>query len=272
VSTIRVVSFDGTFEGWRTAARAMLQREWSPDVVLWQSALEAQQSLLDDRISAGPQGDNSPDTRRRVPKRFVELAQAAACYRHPERWSLLYRVLWRLTHGEPLLLDILVDPDVHRLAIMERAIRRDVHKMKAFVRFRLVDDGETEGGRYVAWFAPAHEIVERAAPFFVTRFMSMAWSILTPDRSIHWDRDELVVGPGIPRSEAPKDDALEELWRTYYANIFNPTRVKTRAMRSEMPKKYWVNLPEAGLIPGLVQGAPARVKEMIERERQRNNR
>ena len=38
---------------------------------------------------------------------------------------------------------------------MERAVRRDVHKMHAFVRFRAVDDGdERADGRYVAWFEP----------------------------------------------------------------------------------------------------------------------
>jgi hypothetical protein len=77
----------------------------------------------------------------------------------------------------------------------------------------------------------------------------------------------LHFGPGIPRSEAPAPDALEDLWRTYYASTFNPARLKTTAMRAEMPKKYWSNLPEASLIPRLVQEAPARVEEMIERAR-----
>ena len=37
-------------------------------------------------------------------------------------------------------------------------------------------------------------------------------------------------------------------------------------MRTEMPKKYWANLPEAATIPGLLQNAPARTREMLERE------
>jgi DNA polymerase len=49
-------------------------------------------------------------------------------------------VLWRLTHGEPKLLEIIVDPDVHELSRMDKAVRHDVHKMRAFVRFRRVTE------------------------------------------------------------------------------------------------------------------------------------
>ncbi|HEY6631679.1 MAG TPA: UdgX family uracil-DNA binding protein, partial [Rhizobiaceae bacterium] len=55
----------------------------------------------------------------------------------------------------------------------------------------------------------------------------------------------------------------EELWLTYYENIFNPARLKTKAMQKEMPRKYWRNLPEAPLIAGMVAGADAAAREMI---------
>ena len=45
---------------------------------------------------------------------------------------------------------------------MEKAVRRDIHKMRAFVRFRKIGEGDDE--RYVAWFEPEHFIVERNAP------------------------------------------------------------------------------------------------------------
>ena len=41
------------------------------------------------------------------------------------------------------------------------------------------------GERFVAWFEPKHFILEAAAGFFVERFRSQAWSILTPIGSAH---------------------------------------------------------------------------------------
>ncbi len=74
----------------------------------------------------------------RVPKEFLPLARKASFHRDERRWALLYRVLWRLTHGEPKLLEIASDPDVISLAALEHGVRREVHKMHAFVRFREV--------------------------------------------------------------------------------------------------------------------------------------
>ena len=46
----------------------------------------------------------------------------------------------------------------------------------------------------------------------------------------------------------PSGDPAEELWRKYYASIFNPARLKVGAMLKEMPRKYWKNMPETALI------------------------
>jgi DNA polymerase len=55
---------------------------------------------------------------------------------------------------------------------------------------------------------------------------------------------------------------LEDLWRTYYASIFNPARAKPRAMRKEMPARYWPAMPETDLIPQLLRSANSRVETM----------
>jgi len=148
-------------------------------------------------------------------------------------------------------------------------VRRDVHKMRAFVRFR--EAADDDGPRYVAFFEPEHHIVRANAAFFVNRFAAMRWSILTPEVSIHWDGTTLTEGPGATRADAPEGDPTEEVWKTYYSSIFNPARVKVGAMLKEMPRKYWRNMPETALVPGLIAGAQARESGMIETARARPN-
>jgi len=94
--------------------------------------------------------------------------------------------------------------------------------------------------------------------------MHMHWSIVTPAESAHWDGHLLKFGPGGLRSEGPAQDAFEPLWRTYFASIFNPARLMEDAMLSEMPVKYWKNMPEAELIHELVQNAGVRTGAMLE--------
>jgi DNA polymerase len=143
---------------------------------------------------------------------------------------------------------------------MERAVSRDAHKAKAFVRFRRIDG--VDGDEYVAWHRPDHRILKLVAPFFSRRFPEMHWSILTPEESVLWDGQELHYGPGVPSSEAPDEDALEDLWRTYYGSVFNPARIKVKTMKREMPVRHWATLPETRVIPQLLEEAPTRVAAM----------
>ena len=200
-----------------------------------------------------------------MPRDFPALAETVIRHRDPERFALLHSLLHRL-QSERALLDIATDPEVARAGAMAKAVRRDAHKMHAFVRFR--ERASADGARFVAWYEPDHHILRAEADFFVRRFASMRWSILTPLLSAHWDGDPggaVAFGPGARRTDAPPEDAAEELWRTYFANIFNPARMKPDAMRAEMPKKFWHNLPEARDIPRLMAEAPARVAAMVAR-------
>jgi DNA polymerase len=221
-----------------------------------------QRSLFGELDDAKNTGGSCVPQPQRVPKHFVTLAEVVACHRDPQRWSTLYCVLWRVTHGEPSLLDVAVDDDVHRLLMMEKQVRFDGHKMKAFVRFRRVvaEDGTEQ---FIAWHRSEHRVLRHNATFFRNRFAVMRWSILTPFESAHWDGEKIEFGPGAPWREAPSGDELEELWRTYYANIFNPARIKLKAMAKEMPRRYWATMPETELIPALLKDAPRRVEKMV---------
>ena len=108
-----------------------------------------------------------------MPRAFVELARDVVCHADPERFALLYAMLLRLKANRHAIEDE-ADPLVRRLQGLAKAVRRDIHKMHAFVRFREFD------GRFVAFFEPEHHIVRRSASFFVNRFTNMRWSILTP--------------------------------------------------------------------------------------------
>lgn len=232
---------------WRAAARRLLAADVTPDRVGFRLAsdngdLFGAQATAVTRVSASRQ--------IRVPAAFPKLAKEVICHSDASRFALLYRLLWRL-QGEPRLLDNAADADVYAAQRMAKSVRRDTHKMKAFVRFRRT---ENEAGEvFIAWFEPDHNIVERTAPFFARRFTGMRWSIVTPGRSAHWDGQALTFGDGANRRDCPDGDALEEHWRVYYSSIFNPARLKVNAMKAEMPTRYWRNLPESRLIPELVR-------------------
>jgi len=244
----------GTATAWREAARAALGHRIPPERIGWRFGMD-EAGLFDG--APLPRGDRPV----KVSKTFVELADTVAWHRDPERFARLYLMLWRLRTAPGLLSDP-ADPEVAKLRTMEKNVRRCMHKMKAFVRFR---DLRRDGPRrsFAAWFEPTHHSLEPTAPFFARRFADMDWMIATPEVTAVFEAGQLTFREGAPRPDLP-EDATEDLWGTYFRNIFNPARVKVQAMTSEMPRKYWKNLPEARHIPDLLATAEARVREMAE--------
>lgn len=250
----------GFAETWRSTARDLMRRGVRPQDVEWQSKAE-ERSLFDHGET--PPGILEPHTNPTVPKAFPEIVAAAVCHSGPSRFSLPYRLLWRLQSNHSLL-DDRADPDVSELFAMEKAVRRDAHKMHAFVRFRELEPAAGGRRRFGAWFEPGHHIVEHAVPFFARRFADMDWTIATPDLVARFVDGRLSVDIGDERPDLPEDEA-DDLWRTYFVHIFNPARLKVKAMKSEMPVRYWKNMPEAQLIPCMIAGAENAAREMQEK-------
>lgn len=259
------VRLDGETDlaGFRREARRLLARGVPPEHVHWRAG-GSHGDLFADGTEDRARDEEAAHATVNVPAAFVELCGDLVLHREPQRFALLYELLWRLVH-EPQLRHDPLDPAMLRARAMAQAVRRDIHKMHAFVRFRRVDDGHGEGDPlHVAWFEPAHRIVEAVAPWFRRRFANMRWAILTPDGCAEWDRRELRLRAGARRDEAPPADAGEALWLTYYRSIFNPARLNLAMLRKEMPRRYWPDLPEAQLIAPLAAQARERSGRMIE--------
>lgn len=260
------------FESWREMARGALQRAIPPEAIDWrirggETDLFGQLASVGDGLEALTAIPVVKTVTLRAS--CIALLRDMLCHSDPVRFALAYRIAWRV-QDNPHLLEVATDADIAKARIMVRQNREDCHKMASFVRFREEpgQHGEGQHGgrrRFLAWFEPEHHILERIAPFFAKRFTDMDWMILTPRGSIRWDGKELVCGTE-PCERPELDDGFGELWNTYYASTFNPARVRTKAMRREMPGRYWKNLPETRLIPQLVSGAEARVRKMAEQD------
>lgn len=260
---LQSIVIEPTFDAWREAVRPLLVAGTSPDAV---NLVDSSSAVMDSLFAcAGPPAAPIINSVIHAPRSFIERANIVACHRSADRWNLLYRVLFRL-QSERGLMRLEIDDDIAEFRRLEHQVKRDLHKMHAFVRFRKI---HTEGGeQFIAWYEPDHRILELAAPFFAERFAVMRWTILTPDASVRWNPadEQLAFGPGAPREFAPDRDDFEDLWRTYYSSIFNPARTNLNAMRSEMPVRYWKNLPELQTLPKLLTEAEGRVETMLARQ------
>jgi DNA polymerase len=263
--------------GFRQAARRLLAQQVAPGQVRWHCS--------DAVLPAAPWASKAQDAADvpsapsvNVPAEFLTLCQSVIQHRDPGRFDLLYRLLWRLAH-EPALRHDLLDADRAQAQRMAQAVRQDQHSMKALLRFRSLQDDSfkthPEGGPlHLAWFEPAHHIVEALAPFFAQRFAQMRWAILTPERSLAWDyarprashfatsralADEPVAGalgalrfgPGVRSQDAPPADASAQRWLGIYRQTFQPVRRRRQARpKEELPHGDWHSQAQSPCVSG----------------------
>jgi probable DNA metabolism protein len=249
--------------GFSLAVRALRAEDVAPAQVAWRvgGGDDAAPGLFDsgdERRAA----DMAATGTMPLPRGFVDAARQVFLHASPERLPLIHRLALHIADDARAWDDPLHE-DRLQFERLHREVRREIHKMHAFVRFRRIESDDT-GVRHVAWFEPGHHVLEAAAPFFARRFATMRWAILTPRASVEWDGHALAFGPGMRREDAPPADAGEALWLAYYRAIFNPARVKVAMMKKEMPVRFWKNLPEAAAVPELLAQAPQRGQRMVD--------
>jgi len=126
------------WDTWRANARTLALEGVPPDQTLW--SVGHPDDLFAD--APAPPPAPAPSGTFTVPRALVTLAETAIQHNDPERFALLYRLVWRAHAGEKHILDLTADPDVQRVQRLAQSVRRDTHKMRAFVRFREVTEPE----------------------------------------------------------------------------------------------------------------------------------
>jgi DNA polymerase len=188
------LTHDTDWTGWRRAARACVLAGVEPADLTW---------------ITGGNGDAPPEIAGgfTLSRALVALAAQAFQAREPERFGLLYTLVWRAHHGG---IDLTGAGDLD-LRIARRwalAVRADAHRMRAHLRFLLMSGpGEK---RFLGWYEPDHFVLEANARLLARRDPETGFAIVTPDGVAHWDRNELRFGTGL--KNPGDDDTLVAWW------------------------------------------------------------
>jgi uracil-DNA glycosylase len=203
------------WEGWRQATRALLLAGVDPADLTW---------------AVGGETDPLPEAAAsfHVPRSLVALASVAIQAREPERFGLLYSLVWRINAGENLLQDA-SDADLALVRRMALAVRADAHRMRTNMRFLPVR--EAGATRFLGWFDPAHFVLEANARLMARRFPDLVWSIATPERAAHWDGSALLFGSGL--RHVADDEALQAWWEAHGAALLDEAEPEVSVPEAE---------------------------------------
>lgn len=140
---------------------------------------------------------------------------------------------------------------VMRLSEIIRMMRREKHRMEAFVRFRKLKD-ET----YYAAVEPDFNVLPLLIRHFKSRYTDQKWMIydLRRNYGIYYDKhdtqfitlDFAATGkPGDVISAYTEGESIyQHLWKSYFHSVNIPARKNTRLHVRHIPKRYWKHLTE----------------------------
>ncbi len=141
--------------------------------------------------------------------------------------------------------------EVLQVRQLARTVMRERHRMKAFVRFKLLKDG-----LYLALVEPDFNVLPLIAKHFEQRYADQRWLIYDVKRSygIYYDlqqateiKFEQAEKPSLGSIKLHLDEAedkYDELWRRYFKSVNILERKNTKLHIQHVPTRYWKYLNE----------------------------
>ncbi len=93
-------------DGFRKAVRGLVAQGVPPGAVTW--------SVTDSPGLFGAEAEHASGAPLALPKAVAALIPQVIPHRDPERYGLLYALIWRVCHGERHLMEVGSDPLIHR--------------------------------------------------------------------------------------------------------------------------------------------------------------
>jgi probable DNA metabolism protein len=139
---------------------------------------------------------------------------------------------------------------VLRLAEMVRMIRREKHRMEAFIRFQKLQDQT-----FYSAIEPDFNVLPLLGRHFKNRYTDQKWIIYDLRRNyglfynLHAVEfitlDFSTIKPDNVISTYTEDEGLyQNLWKNYFQSVNIPARKNTKLHMRHIPKRYWKFLTE----------------------------
>jgi DNA polymerase len=259
------ISIEPSFAAWRRAARELLRQGIEPERIEWvefDSVDAGTGSVAASDSSAAAPAVATPV----IPRELLAWLKTAACFCAPDRWSLLYRILWRWTRGERHVLD----PQDADGALLDQRIQSVEHETNDLVTLTLFRRRDPSMGppEFVGWYEPHHDLLAQVAERFAERMGDSTWMLATPRGAVFWNGMLLRISrpaaddgehscperqqqnplatqalpPGAMAGEATTSEPTEALWLAYYASAFN-------GAPAPVPLRYWRTPPAGPPLP-----------------------
>lgn len=138
-------------------------------------------------------------------------------------------------------------PAVLQLSKWVRSVGREAHRMEAFVRFELLQDG-----LYFSQIEPDFNVLPLISSHFKNRYQDQKWLIYDKRRNygLYYDLESVdnieleFDSPKISEKHDLSEQNFQTLWKEYFEHTTIKERKNTKLHLQHVPRRYWKYLTE----------------------------
>lgn len=164
--------------------------------------------------------------------------------------NVLFRYIRLALQSSFVIENDYANPDVLLIQQTSRKVHREKHRMEAFIRFQLTNDG-----LYHAIIQPDYNVLPLIQKHFKERYADQRWLIYDVLRKygLYYDLhtvEEVQIDfkPAETKdtgfSYDENESLYQQLWQQYFSSVNIAARKNTRLHIQHMPKRYWKYLVE----------------------------
>lgn len=248
--------FDGSFEGLLTAVFESYERKHKQVQLVWDKF--HQPSMLEETVTI-ISTEEKADRVWKALKKKLEPRWSVSFYKtylseDPQAFQDLFYFAHYIFDNAAGAEKNFGNPYVIAIDKMDQKVRRESHRMKAFIRFQ-----KTADGIYYCPVEPDFNVLPLIAKFFKDRYADQQWIIYDVKRryglfyNLHTVEQityEFVAEIDTRTIVLPKEltDDKEELaailWKDYFKSTNIPARKNMKLHLQHVPKRYWKYLTE----------------------------
>lgn len=173
----------------------------------------------------------------------------------PRAWLAGYRLAKQIFTSTPDILKNFGDADVLYFWQTLKKVRRESHRMKAFVRF-----SKTAEGLFFATVEPDFNVLPLVVTFFRNRYADQPWLLVDIKRKYGFQydgsgvREVQLSSQDTPNTSAgntsvsiaidERDEHFKRLWKQYFKSTNIEARRNMKLHLKHVPRRYWKYLVE----------------------------
>lgn len=248
--------FDGSFEGLLTAVFESYDRRQKQVQLVWEKYY--QPAILEDSLTIVNDDEKATRVwdalRKKMKTQWVTTFYSAYLSEDPETFQHLFYFAHYIFDNPAGAEANFGNPHVMALDKMNHKVRRESHRMKAFIRFQ-----KTTDGIYYCPVEPDYNVLPLISRFFKNRYADQQWIIydvrrryglfydlqkveqITYDFVAEIDTKKTVL-PAALTDE--KEELATLLWKDYFKSTNITERRNMKLHIQHVPKRYWKYLTE----------------------------